>query len=247
VHDPTCLRSPADTTAAELDPLLDGLRLMTVAPELPGAVAMIERLRARGVVSSLGHSNATLDEARAGYRAGATGTTHLFNAMSGVDHHQPGLAVAALADDAAFVELIADGHHVDRSLWPLITRAKPVDRLVLVSDAVPLAGTEESHGDLGGMPVEVIGDRCTFAGGTLAGSLIGLDSAVANLVASGVGIPAAVRAASANPADLLELADRGRLAPGLRCDLALYRVARPAELCYWIGGNPCVGRVVGGR
>jgi N-acetylglucosamine-6-phosphate deacetylase len=219
VHDPSFLRSPAETTPDELDPLLDGLRLMTIAPELAGSIAMIEGLCARGVACSLGHSNATLEEAQAGYRAGARGTTHLFNAMTGVDHHRPGLAVAALRDDAAFVELIADGHHVDRALWPLIARTKPVDRLVLVSDAVSLAGTDRSHGALGGIQVEVVGDRCTFAGGALAGSLIALDTAVANLIASGIAIAAAICAATANPADLLGLDDRGRLEPGRRADL----------------------------
>ena len=73
----------------------------------------------------MGHSAANLEQARAGYAAGGTSTTHLFNAMSGVDHHSPGLAVAALIDDSVYVELIADGEHVHRALWPLITRAKP--------------------------------------------------------------------------------------------------------------------------
>ena len=81
-----------------------------------------------------------LEEARAGYAAGATSTTHLFNAMTGIDHRAPGVALAALLEDAAYVELIADGLHVDRALWPLITRLKPADRLLLVSDAVALAG-----------------------------------------------------------------------------------------------------------
>src|SRR5581483_3910935 len=112
-HAEAYLRTPADVPDAELEPLRDGLRVATIAPELPGAVALIAGLAARGVVVSLGHSAASLAEARAGYDAGARSTTHLFNAMSGVDHRAPGLAVAALLEDRAWVELIADGIHVD--------------------------------------------------------------------------------------------------------------------------------------
>ena len=118
-HDQAALRAPADVAGADLEPLLDGLRLITVAPELPGALELIGTLAGRGVATSLGHSAASVEEARAGYAAGAISTTHLFNAMSGIDHRTPGLALAALLDDAVFVELIADGVHVVPSLWPL--------------------------------------------------------------------------------------------------------------------------------
>jgi N-acetylglucosamine-6-phosphate deacetylase len=123
-HDPAALQVPADVPRADLEPVIDGLRLITVAPELPGALELIGWLRDRGVATSMGHSAATLREARAGFAAGGTSTTHLFNAMSGVDHREPGLAVAALVDDSVYVELIADGEHVDPSLWPIITRTK---------------------------------------------------------------------------------------------------------------------------
>ena len=140
--------------------------------------------------------------------------------MTGVDHHAPGVAVAALLDDAVFVELIADGIHVDPGLWPLITRLKPVDRLLLVSDAVALAGMGDGRGRLGGLEVVVAGQRVTLAGSrTLAGSVLALDTAVANVVASGVPLPAAVAAASRNPLALLGIADRGRIAVGQRADL----------------------------
>ena len=95
---------------------------------MPGALDLIGWFRERGVAISMGHSAATVAEARAGYAAGGSTTTHLFNAMSGVDHRAPGLAVAALLDDEAFVELIADGIHVDPALWQLILRLKPAGR-----------------------------------------------------------------------------------------------------------------------
>jgi N-acetylglucosamine-6-phosphate deacetylase len=219
-HDPEFLRSPADVGHAALSPLVDSLRLITIAPELPGALDLIGWLDARGVAISIGHSNATFDQAMAGYAAGAISTTHLFNAMSGIDHRGPGVAPAALLSDEVFVELIADGVHVDIALWPLITRLKRVDRLLLVSDALALAGTGDGRGRSGTLEVEVRGNRVTLVGtSTLAGSVLSLDVAVRNLVASGVALPAAVAAASRNPLELLGVTDRGRLAPGQRADL----------------------------
>ena len=219
-HDPRSLRNPADLVFADLEAHLDGLRLVTVAPELPGALELIAWLSARGVATSMGHSASTLDEARAGYAAGASSTTHLFNGMSGVDHHSPGLAVAALTDDAVYVELIADGEHVHPALWPLITRSKPPGRLMLVSDAIPLAGMGDGNATLGGLEVEVVGRRATLAGTTtLAGSVIALDAAVRDLVESGVPLPAAIAAASRNPLALLGVSDRGRISRGQRADL----------------------------
>lgn len=219
-HDPAFLRDPADVALNDLEPLVDGLRVMTVAPELPGALELIGWLRERGVATSMGHSAATLDQALAGYAAGGTTTTHLFNAMTGVDHRAPGLAVAALGDDTAYVELIADGIHVHPALWPLITRTKPKDRLLLISDAISLAGTDVGRATIGGLEVEVVGQRVTLVGTTtLAGSVIALDIAVRNLVASGVTLPDAVAAASRNPLAMLGVTDRGRLAVGQRADL----------------------------
>ncbi len=242
-QDPAWIRDPAGIDRAELEPLLDGLRLMTVAPETPGALDLIAWLRGRGVTVSAGHSAAALDAARAGFAAGASSTTHLFNAMSGIDHHAPGLAVAALTADDVYVELIADGHHVHPALWPIITRTKPPDRLLLVSDAVSLAGTGLLHGMIGALEVQVEGDRCTLRStGALAGSLIALDSAVRNLVGSGLPLPRAVAAASGNPATLVGAADRGRLAAGQRADLVeldegltVERVMRGGE--WLVGGS----------
>jgi N-acetylglucosamine-6-phosphate deacetylase len=241
-HDPGLLRIPAAFTDDQVSALLDGLRVMTIAPELPGALELIRRLAALGIAASMGHSEATLDEARAGYLAGAVTTTHLFNAMTGVDHRRPGLAVAALADDAVYVELIADGNHVDRALWPLVTRTKPADRLVLVSDALPLAGMPDGRGSIGGLECEVRGGRATLAGtDTLAGSVIALDTAVRNLVDAGTPLPAAVLAASANPASLLGATDRGRLEPGLRAHIVeldeALRVRRVTRGDGWVDGT----------
>ncbi|MFL5685075.1 MAG: N-acetylglucosamine-6-phosphate deacetylase [Chloroflexota bacterium] len=219
-HDETQLRAPADVPPRTIEALSDGLRLLTVAPELAGATDLIGALTRAGVAVSLGHSAALVEEARQAFAAGATSTTHLFNAMSGFEHRSPGLAVAALLDDAAYVELIADGIHVHPALWELITRLKPTDRLLLVSDAVPLAGTGDGRGRIGSLPVDVEGWRCTVVGtDTLAGSVIALDTAVRNVVKAGIPLPAAVAAASRNPLALLGITDRGRIALGQRADL----------------------------
>jgi N-acetylglucosamine-6-phosphate deacetylase len=219
-HPEALLRHPADLDEERLATFTDGLRIMTIAPELRGATELIGRLAALGVRVCLGHSAASVDEARLGYAAGAVSTTHLFNAMGGVVHRDPGLALVALLDDAAFVELIADTLHVDPELWPLIWRLKPVDRVVLVSDAIALAGSARDRGWLGELEVVVEAGRVTLVeGGNLAGSVTALDLELANVVRSGVPLPAAVRAASTNPAELLGLSDRGRLEVGCRADL----------------------------
>ena len=190
----------------------------------------------------MGHSAATVEQARAGYAAGGTSTTHLFNAMTGLDHRAPGLAAAALVDDAVYAELIADGIHVDRALWPIITRLKPVDRLLLVSDAIALAGMGDGRTRIGGLEVEVTGDRVTLVGTTtLAGSVLALDTAVRNLVASGVALPAAVAAATRNPLTLVGVSDRGRIAVGQRADLVELdgelRVRRVMRAGVWFDGS----------
>jgi N-acetylglucosamine-6-phosphate deacetylase len=241
-HDPAHLRVPATVPRPDVERLVDGLRVITIAPELAGATELIRWLRDRGVVTSIGHSAATFAEAQAGYAAGATSTTHLFNAMTGVDHRAPGLAVAALLDDAAWVELIADGIHVDRALWPLITRLKRPDRLLLVSDAMALTGMGDGRGQIGGLEVEVVGERVTLLGtATLAGSVLTLDRAIQNLVESGVPLPAAVAAASRNPLALLGITDRGRIAAGQLADLVELdpelRVRRVMRSGNWVAGQ----------
>ena len=240
-QNPAHIAAPVPADRDRLASWLDGWRITTVAPEVPGALELIRFLSARGVRPSLGHSAASAADGRAGYDAGGVTTTHLFNAMTGVDHRAPGLAVAALLDDRAYVELIADGQHVASDVWPLIVRAKPTDRLILVSDALSLAGTGITTATVGGMDVEIRGERCTLRGTqTLAGSVIALDSAIRNVIAAGVPLPAAVAAASRNPLTLLGETDRGRIAPGHRADLveldAALRVRRVMRDGRWSEG-----------
>ncbi|HSM33700.1 MAG TPA: amidohydrolase family protein [Anaerolineae bacterium] len=242
-HPAHLLRHPEDLDEDRLATFVEGLRVITIAPELRGAPELIERLAARGVRVSLGHSAATVAQSRRGYEAGAVTTTHLFNAMIGVLHREPGLALAALLDDAVWVELIADTLHVDPDLWPLIWRLKPAERVLLVSDAIALAGSGRDRGMLGELEVRVDGDMATLVeGGNLAGSVTALDLELRNVVRAGVALPDAVRAATANPAELLGLADRGHLAAGLRADLveldaATFAVRRVMRHGAWIVGG----------
>jgi N-acetylglucosamine-6-phosphate deacetylase len=240
-QNPAFVRAAAEIAFADLEPLVDGFRLTTIAPETPGAIELIRWLTERGVVASLGHSVATAAEAHAGYDAGARSTTHLFNAMSGIHQHAPGLAAVALARDDVYTELIADGHHVDRELWPLILRTKAANRLVFVSDGVDLAGTPEERGSLGGLEVQVQGDRCTLvSNGALAGSVIALDTSVRYLALFGLDLPRVAAAASANPLALIGVTDRGRIAAGLRADLVeldeAFNVRRVMRAGRWHAG-----------
>ena len=241
-QNPAFIVTPASVDRAELAPLLAGLRTTTIAPEVDGALDLIAWLADSDVAVALGHSVATVEQGRAGYAAGARTTTHVFNAMTGVDHRSPGLAVAALTEDDAYVELVADGHHVHPALWPIIVRTKPADRLVLVSDAMYLAGTGDGDGSLGGLAVEVRGDRATLAGTqTLAGSVTALDLEVRNLFLAGLPLPAAVAAATRNPLALIGVTDRGRLAAGQRADLVELdddlHVARVVHCGEWVAGG----------
>ncbi len=242
-HPAELLRHPADLDEARLGTFIEGLRIITIAPELRGAPELIRRLAAAGVRVSLGHSAATVAESRAGYAAGAVTTTHLFNAMVGLVHRQPGLALEALMDDDVWVELIADTLHVEPEMWPLIWALKPAQRVLLVSDAIALADSGQSRGMLGELEIRVDGEMVTLVdGGNLAGSVTALDRELRNVVRAGIPLVEAVRATSANPAALLGLEDRGRLEVGLRADLVeleassfdVRRVMRAGE---WIAGT----------
>ena len=226
VHDPRQLREP---TAAALDEVLRRPpRLVTLAPELPGARAAIERLAAAGVVVSLGHSAATAAEARAGFAAGARLVTHLFNAMAPLHHRELGLAGAALEDGRVTAAVIADGVHVDLDLVRMIVRLKGPRRVALTTDQTAAAGAPPGHYRLGGMEVESDGTAVRRADGALAGSAASMDAMVRGLVRAGVGLEAAITMASATPRRVLGLRRGGRadlvlLDPSLRVRLTIAR------------------------
>ncbi len=197
--------------------------LMTLAPELPGAIELIGELVEAGVVVSLGHSDADYDQACTAVEAGARSATHVFNAMAPFHHRAPGLVGAALDHPAVSCELICDAVHVDPLAMRLLHRAKGGHGVHLVTDAVSAAGMPDGSYRLGALEVQVTDGRATVAGGAIAGSTLTMDAAVANAVRFlEIGVEQAVAMASANPARLLGLADRkGTIAPGMDADLAV--------------------------
>ena len=236
-HPPEHLRAPDPALAEGWSPEA-GVRLVTLAPELPGALALIEALAARGVVVSLGHTNATYAQAQAAFAAGARYGTHLFNAMAPFGHREPGV-IGALLDAAPITAgLIADGVHVHPSAVRLAWRAKGPDGLNLVSDAMAGLGLGAGRYQLGEREVIVAGDSARLADGTLDGSVLSLDEAVRNLMRfTGCAFEEAVVAASAVPAAVLGLSARyGRLAEGARADLVLWTAERQVAAT-WVGGR----------
>lgn len=218
---PRSLLRPPDVATASAWSLDAGVALVTLAPELDGALDVVRGLVERGVVVSLGHSTATVDQARAAVDAGATWVTHVFNAMAPLHHREPGLAGVALSDDRLHVGLIADGVHVHPAAVSLVQRAVG-DRLTLVTDAVAALGMPPGAQILGRASVVVHDGAVRLPDGTLAGSALSLDQAVRNLVAfSGCEPGVALAAASANPARLLGDRGRGALRPGARGDVVV--------------------------
>ena len=200
------------------------VKIMTLAPELPGGMEMIRMLAATGVAPSLGHSTADYDTALAAIEAGATRATHLYNAMSGVHHRKPGLAAACLNEPGIQAELICDGVHVHPRMAALAWRAKGREGLTLVTDATAAQGHGDGIYTLGDFRIEVRGALCTLMDGqTIAGSVLTMNRAVGNAIAfTGMSLIDAAEMASAAPAKLCGVADRkGRIAPGMDADLAL--------------------------
>ena len=217
-------RHLAEPTPEAVDALMsavgfDILTLLTLAPELPGALEAIKRLSSAGVAVSIGHTDATAAQVEAAADAGATLVTHIFNAQRGLAHREPGVPGAALSDSRYRVGLIADLHHVAPEICTLIFRAAP-GRVVLVTDAIAAAGMPPGAYVLAGIPVELGEDGVPRnADGTIAGSALTLDQAVRNLLGLGMPVPTVIEAASKVPAEALGRADLGRIAVGARADL----------------------------
>ena len=222
-HNPAHLQPPSLQAAADWSPGR-GVRLVSLAPELPGALALIRALAARGVLVSAAHSLASYDEAIAGFDAGTGYGTHLFNAMPALGHRQPGLAGALLADPRPVVGIIADGLHVHPALVGLAWRVLGPQRLNLVTDAMAALGMPPGTYRLGDLAVTVDADDARLADGTLAGSLLTLDRALRNLVAwTGCTLNDALATVTSTPAAALGLDhERGRIAPGYIADFVLF-------------------------
>jgi N-acetylglucosamine-6-phosphate deacetylase len=242
-HDPVAVEGGDAALEAVLDELVssDALRIVTLAPERPGALALIRRLRDAGVVTSLGHTDARYAELIAGVDAGASLVTHLYNAMRPFQHREPGSVGAALTDDRLTVGLIADGVHAHPAALNLALRAKGWERVALVTDAVSATGQPPGTYALGGAPLVSDGETARRPDGTLAGSTLTLDRAVRVMVErAGAHVEEALSMASAVPARLLDRDDLGRLAAGCAADLVLWSAALEVQATF-VGGRPFYG------
>jgi N-acetylglucosamine-6-phosphate deacetylase len=240
VHQREHMLHPSDR---HLDALLDGeparsiITMLTLAPELPGAVDAVRRLVRAGVRVSMGHTDATAAQVRAATDAGACMVTHVFNAQRGLGHREPGVAGQALADGRLAVGLIADLMHVAAEIVTVVMSAA-AGRVALVTDAIAAAGMPPGRYLLGDTLIDVPDDGLPRnAAGAIAGSTLTLDCAVRNVVKVGVPAAVALEAASRVPADVLGRTDLGRIQPGAFADLAWWSDDLH-PLRTWIGGQP---------
>jgi N-acetylglucosamine-6-phosphate deacetylase len=241
VHTEALLEAPSITLFDRFWQASEGhIKLMTIAPELPGAEELIAHATNLGVRCSMGHSDAKVCEAEAGFRAGARSATHTFNAMRALDHREPGIAAFVLDKSALFAEIICDGIHVDPIMVRLYFKAKGEDRIILVTDGMSATGMPDGTYMLGDMVVEVHDGRCT-SHGTLAGSVLTLDRGVHNFMQfTGASLNTAVAAATLNPARLMGIDDHwGALDVGRTANISVLSPASEVIQTF-LAGRPSI-------
>ena len=209
VHPPADIQPPSIPLFERMRQAARGhILLMTIAPEMPGALDLIEYATGAGTYVSLGHSDATAGQTRAALAAGAVSATHTFNAMRALDHREPGILGTVLTNDDLFAELICDGIHIAPEIVKLWWSAKGAQRAILVTDAMSATGMPDGEYFLGGFPVHVANGRA-MSGGVLAGSVLTLDRALANFITfTGAPLVQSLRLLTVNPASMTGLADQ---------------------------------------
>jgi N-acetylglucosamine-6-phosphate deacetylase len=239
VHPPERLLPPSLNSFEKFWQAAKGrIRMMTIAPELEGAIEVIAEAARRGVCVSLGHSDADFAAAERGIAAGARHATHTFNAMRPLDHRSPGILGAVLTDARVSADIIADGVHVDPAVVKLFADAKGPENTVLITDAISANGMPDGRYRLGSFEVDVRDGKC-MAGGKLAGSVLTMDRAVRNLAAFAEwDLPCAVAAASRNPARAARIANKGTLAAGADADFVVLD-PEGEVLRTFVGGVEC--------
>jgi N-acetylglucosamine-6-phosphate deacetylase len=243
VHPPANLLPPTLASFERMWQASRGLiRILTIAPELPGALEVIADASHRGVCVSLGHSDARLDAAREGIAAGASHATHTFNAMRPLEHRDPGILGAALDDDRLTADIIADGIHLDPLIVDLFLRAKGLDRAVLITDAIAATGMPDGKYRLGSLEVDVAGGQC-LSQGKLAGSVLTMDRAVRNIMRfANRSLKQAVQLGTWNPARVVRQQEqRGFIAPGKAADFVVLSPAGDVRATV-LNGQPPASR-----
>lgn len=222
VHPPEYLVAPTPSRFERYWQASRGhIKMMTIAPEVEGAMEVMTEASRCGVCCSLGHSDADLETARAAILAGARHATHTFNAMRPLDHRQPGLVGAVLTDGRVSADIIADGIHLEPSIVQLFLKAKGPQAAVLITDSISATGMPEGRYRLGGFEVEVKGNECT-SDGKLAGSVLRLDQAVRNVMQfAGWKLQETIQLASANPAAVIGEKRKGVIAAGADADIII--------------------------
>jgi len=213
-------------------------RILTIAPELLGAMPCIDAARSLGMVVSIGHTDATYEQARAAVAHGAHHATHVYNGMRPFTHRDPGVIGAVLTTPELRAELIADGVHVDEVAMKVLLQAKGAGGIVLISDGISATGMPDGNYQLGDQEVAVIGGICRTAEGRLAGSTLTLDRSLRNVVRLGVPLADAVQMLTLNPATLLGLEfKKGALRTGADADIVLLNEALEVTQV-WARGTP---------
>jgi N-acetylglucosamine-6-phosphate deacetylase len=224
VHPPVSLQPASERVFAPMwEAAVGQVAILTIAPELGGALALIAEAAQRGVCVSIGHTNADSDEAKAGIKAGARHVTHAFNAMRRMEHRDPGVLGVVLTDDSITADIIVDGLHVEPEVVDLFLRTKGLDRAVLISDALSATGMPDGTYRLGMFEVQVRDGRCE-SHGKLAGSVLTLDQAIGNVMRfARLSFQDGLRLATLNPARVLGIENRkGVLKPGADADIAVF-------------------------
>ncbi len=224
-HQPSWLRQPDETETEQLFALTQGrLLLVTLAPELPGASTMIRQLLSAGVTVSMGHTDATYNQAQEAIQLGVTHVTHCFNAMRPLLHRAPG-PLAALAE-ARHVqgELIADGVHVHPAAMNVLVKLLGPERTIIITDALAAAGVPDADFDFAGQPARVVRGAARLADGTITGSVLTMDQALRNVLQmTEVSLQQAVGMLTLNPARAAQVSQRkGRLQAGYDADLLIF-------------------------
>lgn len=223
VHPAGAIANPSVTLLDRyLEAAAGTVKILTLAPEIPGAMDLVERGYAKGLVVALGHTDATYEQARAAIFRGARHAVHVFNAMRPFAHRETGVLGAVLTDPSVTAEVIADGVHVDDPAIRLLLAAKGTDLVLLVSDGTAATGMRDGSYRLGTFDVTVSDGVCRNREGKLAGSTLTLDRAVEHMVRMGVPALEAIRMATYNPARRVGMeARKGVLAPGADADLVV--------------------------
>src|SRR5699024_7440286 len=197
------------------------VKMVTIAPELPGGMEMVEFLKEQGIVVAIAHSNATYEEAKQAFRKGASHITHCFNAMPPIHHRDPGLVVAAFEEEDVSLQAIVDNVHLHPAIVRLIHRIKGAEGVVLITDALQAMYMGDGTYTFGGHEVTVKDGKAQLADGTLASSTVTMNAALQNTVENGIPLTDAVQMASTTPAAVLSLDNKGVISPQKDADLVL--------------------------